>query len=116
MEPALVIVPVVPSGIHFGLLRGKLDPEGLHDSQGCAQGGIAFGAERAIELLARQLGPVGNLRHAFGTRNDAKGMGDIGRIIRRQRGRHEVGNGLVRFQVVSRIKGSEFLGHGHSSH
>jgi len=73
-------------------VRRQLDADGAHDGQDRLEPRIASGAERTIELHARQAGAVGNFRHALGTRYDAKRVGNVAGILGPEGFRQENGD------------------------
>ncbi len=91
-------LPVV-SGPHPRQPEAERVQQGQHG----AQGGIAPGPERPVELRTGQAGPVGDVCLTPGPDHDAQGMGHIGGIIGCQGIRYEIDNRLVRCQVVDRV-------------
>ncbi len=96
----------------LGRLCEGLTADCPHHRKRLAQRRIAFGAEGAAQPFARRRVRAESFGHALGLRSHALGMCRMRGIVRFRRGAHDIGDGLIRFQVLGRFKGREFFRHG----
>jgi hypothetical protein len=82
--------------------------QGAHHLEDRGELRIAVLAERAVQMLARELRLAGDLRHAPGPRDDAERVGDEGGVLGLQGRGHVLGTRFVALQMLGGIERKRF--------
>jgi hypothetical protein len=121
VKPHLFLIPFRPElveGQTLNRLHRELDAQGVSDFHHGFKTRLRTWRQRLVQALSVKTGIFGDLRHTFCTGRIAKGKQKKVGVVGFHHGRHVLGDGVIVFQVLGRIKRDQFqwgLGFCHQS-